>query len=149
MANKGQMLAIDANTTLAQKLLDKDQGTGRIKLDEDLQIVEETPEKTVTVEEVAKPGIYAFFTLALVTLIRSAYVTNKNSIGFAFGYQGLGIQANNPQFVMQAAFPGLAPIYGLVASLAFSAAYSTSNIVMSANSKNWMEQEKDVGWPSE
>ena len=91
MVNKGSLLAIESNTTLAQTLLDKEEP--RIKLDEDLQIVEENQPKvkTVKVEEVAKPGLYAFLTLGLVTLIRSAYVTNKNSIGFAYGYQGLGV----------------------------------------------------------
>ena len=35
---------------------------------------------------VKAPGLYAYFVLILVTLIRTAYVINKNSIGYAFGF---------------------------------------------------------------
>lgn len=39
--------------------------------------------------------------------------------------------------MLQAAFPNLAPIYGIVASLMFSVAYSFTNIFMSALSGQW------------
>lgn len=84
-----------------------------------------------------KPGFYAYFTLILVTLIRSAYVVNKNSIGFAYGFRGAGAQVTDPNFVITVAFPEFAAVYGLVASLMFSAAYCTNNIFMSSLSKNW------------
>lgn len=84
-----------------------------------------------------QPGLYAFFVLAAVTAVRTCYVVNKNSIGYAYGFQGDGFKANNPTFMLQAAYPQLQPIYGLVASLMFSAAYSTSNIFVSSLSKNW------------
>ena len=74
--------------------------------------------------------------LAFLPIVRATYVFNKNSIGFCFGYQGEGAQAT-AQFMMREAFPGLAPIYGIVASLMFTIAYSTSNIFMSALSTNW------------
>lgn len=82
------------------------------------------------------PGFYAYFVLGLVTLIRTAYVINKNSIGYAFGFQGLGEMATS-KYMLSMSYPQIIPIYGIVASLLFSAAYSTSNIFMSSQSKKW------------
>ena len=33
-----------------------------------------------------QPGLYAFFVLAAVTAVRTCYVVNKNSIGYAYGF---------------------------------------------------------------
>lgn len=78
-----------------------------------------------------KPGLYAYMIIYLLTLVRISFVVQKNSIGYSFGYQGTGFRQDNPTYMLSAAYPNLAPIYGIVASLMFSAAYSTSNIVMS------------------
>ena len=43
--------------------------------------------------------------------------------------------------MLSVAYPGLAPIYGIVASLMFSAAYSTSNIVMSQIFQDWNKKK--------
>jgi sugar phosphate permease len=39
--------------------------------------------------------------------------------------------------MLSEAYPGLAPIYGIIASLTFSAAYSICNVFMSSISKKW------------
>ena len=108
-------------------------------------LIQKTSDEELTKSEVIKnekvepkqPGFYALFVLAAVTAVRTCYVVQKNSIGYAYGFEGVGDKANNPVFMLQAAYPQLGPIYGLVASLMFSAAYSTSNIFMSSQSKNW------------
>lgn len=106
--------------------------------DEDNEVKEELVEvKAPEVEDANAPGLYAFGVLALCTMIRTAYIVNKNSIGYAFGYEGIGAKFGDPKYMLVAAYPQLIPIYGIVASLMFSAAYSTSNIVMSSQSKNW------------
>lgn len=69
-------------------------------------------------------------------MIRTIYIVQKNSIGYAYGFQGIGDKATEV-YMLQKAFPGLAPVYGLVASLMFSIAYSFSNVFMSFQSKNW------------
>lgn len=74
--------------------------------------------------------------LAFLPIVRATYVVNKNSLGYCFGYQGEGAQAT-AQFMMRKAFPDLAPVFGIVASLMFSIAYSSSNIFMSALSTDW------------
>jgi ACS family D-galactonate transporter-like MFS transporter len=61
----------------------------------------------------------------------------KNAIGYAFGYEGVGFRAANPVYMIQAAFPELSSVYGIVASVMFSLAYSTSNIFMGNASKSW------------
>lgn len=42
-------------------------------------------------------------------------------------------------------FPGLVPVYGIVASFSFSLAYSISNIVMSQKSDGWKKKRMLVG----
>ena len=58
----------------------------------------------------------------------------KNTLGYAYGYQGIGFQANNPQYMLRAAFPELIPVFGIVASGLFGTAYACSNVVMSQKS---------------
>jgi|LauGreDrversion4_2_1035121.scaffolds.fasta_scaffold1516445_2 hypothetical protein len=60
---------------------------------------------------------------------------NVSSIGYVYGFQGTGYKANNPKFELLATFPNLAPIYGVVASLLFGLAYSTSNMVVAGKTK--------------
>lgn len=43
--------------------------------------------------------------------------------------------------MLQASFPELAPVYGLVASLLFSTGYAPNNIMMSALSSNWNKKK--------
>lgn len=74
--------------------------------------------------------------LCFLPIVRATYIINKNSLGYCFGYQGVGAQATS-QYMMRMTFPELAPIFGIVASLMFSIAYSSSNIFMSALSTNW------------
>mmetsp|Transcript_7920 Transcript_7920/g.13288 ORF Transcript_7920/g.13288 Transcript_7920/m.13288 type:complete len:171 (+) Transcript_7920:684-1196(+) len=101
-----------------------------------LQKDQVTPEDDQA-KEAKSVGLYGFLLLALVTSVRSIYVVQKNSIGYAYGFEGTDFRANNPVYMLQAAFPNLGPIYGIVASLMFSVAYSTSNIFMSSQTKNW------------
>lgn len=75
--------------------------------------------------------------LLFCLLVRICYCVNKNSIGYAYGYQGIGIQANNPVFELSTAFPKIKLYYGIIASLMFSVAYACSNIFMSDLSKGW------------
>ena len=60
---------------------------------------------------------------------------NVSSIGYVYGFQGTGFKANNPKFELLATFPNLAPFYGVVASLLFGLAYSTSNMVVAGKTK--------------
>ena len=82
-----------------------------------------------------RPGTYEFTILGLLTLVRSVYAMNVSSIGYVYGFQGTGFKANNPKFELLATFPNLAPIYGVVASLLFGLAYSTSNMVVAGKTK--------------
>ena len=84
-----------------------------------------------------RPGLYALSVLALVTLTRTCYILQKCSIGYAYGFQGIGIQANNPVFMISVAFPQLSAYYAIVASVMFSLAYSCSNVLMGNASKKW------------
>ena len=72
--------------------------------------------------------------LALVTLVRAFFVVNKNAIVYAFGFQGVGM-TDNATYMLSKAYPALGPMYGIIASLIFSAAYSISNVFMSSLSK--------------
>ena len=73
----------------------------------------------------------------MVTMVRSCYVVMKNSLGYAYGFEGIGFQANNPKYMIRAMYPGLVPVFGLVASGLFGTAYACTNVVMSQKSKFW------------
>lgn len=62
---------------------------------------------------------------------------NKNGIGYAYGYHGIGHQAGNPVFELKAAFPKIEQYYGIIAELLLSIPYAFSNIFMSDLSKVW------------
>ena len=49
-------------------------------------------------------------------------------IGYAFGYEGLGIQAGNPEFMIRAAYPQIVNYYAIIASFLFSLSYSTVGV---------------------
>jgi len=49
-------------------------------------------------------------------------------IGYAFGYEGLGVQANNAEFMLRVAYPLMGQYYGIIASLLFSVSYSTVGV---------------------
>jgi MFS family permease len=70
-------------------------------------------------------------------MVRSCFVVMKNSIGYAFGYEGLGFRANNPVYMLRAQFPELVPSFGLLASGLFGLSYCTTNIIFSAKAKKW------------
>lgn len=73
----------------------------------------------------------------MVTLVRLAFIVMKNTLGYAFGYQGTGFRADNPKYMIRAQFPELIPIFGLVGSGLFGLPYCCNNVVMSAKSKKW------------
>lgn len=93
------------------------------------------PEKYPYCVPEKRPGAYEFTILGLLTLVRSVYAMNVSSIGYVYGFQGTGFKANNPKYELLATFPNLAPIYGVVASLLFGVAYSTSNMVVAGKTK--------------
>jgi hypothetical protein len=45
--------------------------------------------------------------LMLMLFTRICYCVNKNSIGYAYGYKGIGDQANSEIFEITTAFPML------------------------------------------
>jgi hypothetical protein len=83
------------------------------------------------------PSAYSLAVLLIVTLARTSYTMQKNSIGYVYGYEGLGFRADNPIYMISVAFPQMASVYGIVASVTFSVAYAVSNIFMASASKRW------------
>jgi MFS family permease len=57
-------------------------------------------------------------------------------IGYAFGYEGLGIQAGNPDFMIRIAYPLMVNYFGIIASFLFSLSYSTVGVFAGNLSKN-------------
>ena len=52
-----------------------------------------------------KPDLYAWFVLFIIFAVRAIHQLHRQVIGFAFGFQGLGMMANNPKFMISAAYP--------------------------------------------
>ena len=49
-------------------------------------------------------------------------------IGYAYGYEGLGFQAGNPDFMIRVAYPLMVNYFGIIASFLFSLSYSTVGV---------------------
>lgn len=80
---------------------------------------------------------YAYFVLVLVTLVRCCFIVQKNTLGYAFGFDGVGDRANNPTYMIKVAFPELVQNLGLIGSALFGISYCTSNVIMSFKAKTW------------
>ena len=90
-----------------------------------------------------KPTIYTWFVLFMAFLIRCNHQQNRVMIGYAFGYEGLGIQAGNPEYMIRAAYPLMVNYYGIIASFLFSLSYSTvgvfaGNLTKTVSRKNML-----------
>lgn len=129
------VIEINESSQLAQTLLEPDPEVAKEKIKELVPDSTDDFQQKEQKEEV--PTGYAFFVLAVVTMVRTCFVVMKNSVGYAFGFEGLGFRAANPKYMLRAQFPELVPVFGLVASGLFGAAYCTTNIIMSSKSKNW------------
>jgi MFS family permease len=62
--------------------------------------------------------------LLLILLIRVATDWQQKSLGFFFGFQGVGLQRNDPYYEMSSSFPQLDSYYGLLSGLAYNLPYS-------------------------
>ena len=49
-------------------------------------------------------------------------------IGYAYGYEGLGLHAMNPTFMIRAAYPLMVPFFAVIASFLFSLSYTTVGV---------------------
>ena len=65
------------------------------------------------------PDPVAWFSLALVLLISINNEWQYFFLAYANGFQGLGIQENNPMYEIKEAFPPLQEYYGLLSGLGY------------------------------
>lgn len=91
-------------------------------------------------EDKYKMTVYGAFLLFLLTSIRSIFIVNEQAIGYAYGYQGVGAQANG-NFMLSKAMPGITPVYGLVASALPQLTYAVSNLIVAPLSGKWNKRK--------
>ena len=60
--------------------------------------------------------------------MRAIHQLHRQAIGFAYGYKGVGANANNPHYMMSVAYPQMPVYYGLISSFVFSSSYSTLGV---------------------
>jgi MFS family permease len=65
-------------------------------------------------------------------------------IGYAYGYEGLGLQAANPVYMIRAAYPQMINYFGIIASFLFSLSYSTVG-VFAGNMSKTMSRKMMLG----
>ena len=64
--------------------------------------------------------IYSFSVLAIVLLISIATQWQQKSIGYFFGFAGIGAMKGDPKFEIASAYPMLNQYYGLLVGLCYS-----------------------------
>ena len=71
-------------------------------------------------EEKPKVGLYSWFVLMIILLIRVAYQWQRSIFSYCYGYAGLGAQAGNPIFEIGKAYPELAGQFGFLTGFAYT-----------------------------
>jgi hypothetical protein len=59
--------------------------------------------------------------MPMFLIVASSVITNwgANIFQYTFGYQGIGLQANNPIYEISSSFPELAQWFGIIGGLAY------------------------------
>ena len=78
-------------------------------------------------DEKFKP-VVAFSALGIITLIRIATQWQQKSIGYFFGFSGVGEMAGNKFFEISTAYPEMNAYYGLLVGLCYTLPYSVSGL---------------------
>ena len=58
--------------------------------------------------------------LSLLVAVKALLFWQCKSFVYIYGFQGDGLQANDPNFEIRTAYPSLDPLYGILAGLAYS-----------------------------
>lgn len=72
--------------------------------------------------------VYSFSVLAIVLLISIATQWQQKSIGYFFGFAGIGAMKGDPKFEISSAYPELNQYYGLLVGLCYSLPYAISGL---------------------
>ena len=75
---------------------------------------------------------YSYLVLAIILIVRVATQWQQKSLGYFYGYKGLGDQAGNAIFEIATAYPQLNQYYGALVGLAYSVPYSLLGLVAGA-----------------
>ena len=86
----------------------------------------ETEEKPASTEM----GLYPWFVLLFVVLVRVMVQSQRAIFSFAYGYTGLGVQAGNPAFELATAYPELTSYFGTLTGLAYTIPYAAFGLVV-------------------
>lgn len=73
-------------------------------------------------------GAYSYLVLFLMLFARVQNQWSRQTLGYAYGYQGVGSNAGDPKYEIAQAFPTMNAHYGLLSGAAFTIAYSISGI---------------------
>lgn len=84
-------------------------------LNPELQVVKVNPFSKISPEYAA---------LFAILLIRVATDWQQKSLGYFYGFQGVGLQAADPKYEMSVSFPQLDAYYGFLSGIAYNLPYS-------------------------
>ena len=94
---------------------------------------------------VFKP-VYSYFVLAIILIVRVATQWQQKSLGYFYGYKGLGVQAGNAIFEISSAYPELNQYYGALVGLLYSVPYSVLGLVAGAATSYFNRKYMMVGF---
>lgn len=75
-------------------------------------------------------GLYPWFVLLFVVLVRVMVQSQRAIFSFAYGYTGLGVQAGNPNFELATAYPELRKMFGTLTGLAYTIPYAGFGLIV-------------------
>lgn len=77
-----------------------------------------------------KIGIYSWFVLGMLFLMRIGMNWQRKSLSYIYGYKGLGDQAGNAAFEIGRVYPQLDQSYGILQGMAYTIPFSLCGVVL-------------------
>lgn len=79
---------------------------------------------------------YSYMVLAIITLVSIATQWQQKSIGYFYGFSGVGEMKGNPKFEISSAYPQMDTYYGLLVGLCYSVPYALSGLYAGSLTKS-------------
>ena len=96
--------------------------------EEDETVQNEPPEEEKFYNN--RSDIYAWSVLSLLLLLRIAFMWQRKSFNYIYGYKGDGPHAGDPFYEILAAYPTMDQYYGTLAGLAFTVPDSLAGLCL-------------------
>lgn len=84
-----------------------------------------------------RSDLYAYAIMFILLLVRCAFIWQRKSFNYIYGFKGDGFQLGNPDYEILSAYPNMDRYYGTLAGLAYSVPNSICGLFVSLMPKGF------------